>query len=182
MDIGRTLKVNRLEKGYTISEVAEAIKVSPGLISQIENNTTTPSIQTLRDILSYYRLPLSAFFRQAEEKDLVAVRGDSMETIRGEKGVIVSLLASKLANNVLESYHIKLTSSEQLNLSGDDSLSNGERFVYVLKGTIRVTTAKGMTVLQAGDSLNFKSHLSCAIKRDGRINSEFILTGTPEIL
>ena len=182
MDLGRTLKVNRLEKGYTISEVAEAIKVSPGLISQIENNTTTPSIQTLRDIRSYYRLPLSAFFRQAEEKDLVAVRGDSMETIRGEKGVIVSLLASKLANNVLESYHIKLTSSEKIVLAGDDSMANGERFVYVTKGSICAATERGEMVLYAGDSLNFKSHLSCTIRRDGRVNAEFILTGTPEIL
>ena len=182
MDLGRTLKVNRLEKGYTISEVAAAVEVTPGLISQIESNTTTPSIQTLRDILAFYRLPLSAFFRQAEEDDLVAVRGGHMETIRGEKGVIVSLLASKLANNVLESYHIRLTSSEQLSLAGDDSITNGERFVYVIKGSIRVTTVKGVIVLNAGDSLNFKSHLACTIKRDGRINSEFILTGTPEIL
>lgn len=182
MDLGRTLKANRLEKGYTISQVAEAIKVTPGLISQVESNTTTPSIQTLRDILGFYRLPLSAFFKQAEAEDMVAVRADKMETIRGEKGVIISLLASKLANNVLESYHVKLTSSEQLALAGDDSMSNGERFVYVAKGAIRVTTVKETMVLHEGDSLNFKSHLSCSIRRDGRINAEFILTGTPEIL
>lgn len=182
MDLGRTLKLNRLEKGYTISEVAEAAGVSSGLISQIENNTTTPSIQTLRDILSFYRLPLSAFFKQAEDEEMVVVRSAKMEAIRGEKGVIVSLLASKLEHNVLESYHIKLTSPEPLVLSGDATLSNGERFLYVIKGGIRIATSKGLVVLHPGDSLNIKSHITCTIKRDGRINAEFILSGTPEIL
>jgi transcriptional regulator with XRE-family HTH domain len=182
MNFGSQLKKLRLEKGFTLADVSKEIKVTSGFISQIENGKTTPSINSLIDILGFYNVPLSTFFKQLEKEDLIMVRAKDVETIKGKKGICVSLLASKLDNNTLESYRIDITSNEPLNLKSISSEINGERFLIVLNGSVQVNISKNNYTLLSGDSLNFKSHLECKITRLGTKTASIILNGTPPIL
>lgn len=49
-DLGRKIKVLRLKKGLTQNEVAQALHVTPGYISNVENDRTAMSLR----VLSYY--------------------------------------------------------------------------------------------------------------------------------
>jgi transcriptional regulator with XRE-family HTH domain len=182
MDISELLKKIRLDRGYTLSTVASSINVSSGFISQIENGVSSPSIQSLMDILKFYNVPLSDFFRQMEKEDTVLVRAEDVETITGKKGLAVSYLASKLEHNVLESYKIDLTDDEPLKGKGSNKDINGERFVFVLKGSIEITLQKKQYFLQPGDSINFKSHIPFTIIRIGSKAASFLINGTPPVL
>jgi transcriptional regulator with XRE-family HTH domain len=183
MDLGLLLKKIRLERGFTLAEVAEAVGVTSGLLSQIENSKTSPSINSLEGILQFYRVPLSEFFRQIEQENSILVRFSDIETfdIRDE-GVSVSLLASKLGNNVLESYRILLSGNAQISVKTTPPEKNGERFLLLLSGSIEAILPDETYTLYRGDSLNFKSYLACVIKNFGEGKSEFILNGNPPIL
>ncbi len=50
-DIGLKIKGLRLENGLTQDELASRCELTKGFISQVENNLTSPSINTLDDIL-----------------------------------------------------------------------------------------------------------------------------------
>ena len=42
MDIGKNIKKTRLEKGYTINDIAEKINITKSLLSQIEQQQGKP--------------------------------------------------------------------------------------------------------------------------------------------
>ena len=182
MDLGLLLKKIRLDRGFTLAEVAEAVGVTSGLLSQLENGKTSPSINSLEGILRFYRMPLSEFFRQIEKENSILVRASDVETFdTKEEGVSVSLLASKLGNNVLESYKITLSESAKIPVKSNPPEKNGERFILLLAGSIEITLPDENLTLNAGDSLNFKSYLSCIIKNIKDEKAEFILNGNPPI-
>jgi transcriptional regulator with XRE-family HTH domain len=182
MKIGIHLKHIRTERGMTLLSVAEAIGVTSGLLSQIENGKTSPSISTLTELLSFYRVPLSEFFKQLEKSNVVVTYACDVDTIKGKNGIQVSLLASKLDNNTLESYKIALTTDERLKLKALSSDYNGERFILVLKGSIEVRIAEEYYVLKKGDSLNFKSYIECEIQRNVTGQVEIFINGAPPVL
>lgn len=183
MDLGLLLKKIRLERGLTLADVAEAVGVTSGLLSQIENSKTSPSINSLEEILRFYRIPLSEFFHQIEKEKSILVKASDVETFdTEEEGVSVSLLASKLGNNVLESYRIILLESSEISVKSTPPEKNGERFILLLSGNIEVELSDEKYTLSAGDSLNFKSYLSCLIRNNSVEKTEFILNGNPPIL
>lgn len=183
MDLGLLLKKIRLERGLTLADVADAVGVTSGLLSQIENSKTSPSINSLEGILRFYRIPLSEFFHQIEKEKSILVKASDVETFdTEEEGVSVSLLASKLGNNVLESYRIILLESSEISVKSTPPEKNGERFILLLSGNIEVELSDEKYTLSAGDSLNFKSYLSCLIRNNSVEKTEFILNGNPPIL
>ncbi|MGE8426123.1 MAG: helix-turn-helix domain-containing protein, partial [Sphingobacterium siyangense] len=59
--ISNKIKEIRKEKGITIQEVADRAGVSKGLISQIENNRTIPSLLVLINIINALNIDLNEF-------------------------------------------------------------------------------------------------------------------------
>lgn len=59
--ISSKIKEIRKEKGITIQELADRAGVSKGLISQIENNRTVPSLLVLVNIISSLHVDLNDF-------------------------------------------------------------------------------------------------------------------------
>ena len=182
MNLGTQLKKIRTDKNLTLAEVAEAVDLTASSLSQIENGKIAPSVNTLESLVSHYRLPMSEFFRQMEQSDMVVSRCGERETIDDDSGVHLTLLASKLANNALESYEIGLSPGCSIALKELPGYINGERFVQVREGNVEISTPAGSIPLEEGDSANFKSYLPCVLRnRTGEKTSLFI-NGTPPLL
>ncbi|HNW29267.1 MAG TPA: XRE family transcriptional regulator, partial [Spirochaetota bacterium] len=137
MDIGSSLKKIRLHKKYTITEVAQRINVSASLLSQIENGKITPSLQSLEELLKFYAVNFSEFFRQVEQKKYVFVSEADAETmVNDNHGIKLTLLASKLQNNALESFIVDISRGGSLELARLDDQANGERIIYGMSGSV----------------------------------------------
>lgn len=180
--IGFYLKKIRNERNITLSQVAEDAAVSSSLISQIENGKISPSIHTLESILLFYRIPLSEFFRQLERKDIVYISASETEILETDNGGQIILLASKLERNTLESYKLVLPPGTSVDVKTISSETNGERFLLVLHGSFEAQTTRESFALNKGDSINFKSHISCRIVNSSNVNSICIVSGTPPVL
>jgi transcriptional regulator with XRE-family HTH domain len=62
IQISNRLKEVRTEKKITLQELAVKAGVTKGLISQIENSRTIPSLTVLMNIIRELNLDLNAFF------------------------------------------------------------------------------------------------------------------------
>ena len=63
LKISTRIKEIRRERNTTVQELADLAGVSKGLISQIENNRTVPSLMVLIDIISALEVDLNQFFK-----------------------------------------------------------------------------------------------------------------------
>src|SRR5437667_10165085 len=50
MQLGKKIRDLRFRRGLTVQQLAEASSLSKGFISQVENDRTSPSLATLRDL------------------------------------------------------------------------------------------------------------------------------------
>jgi transcriptional regulator with XRE-family HTH domain len=183
MDIGLFLKKLRLEKKYTLSYVASNIKSTASLLSQIENGKITPSLNSLEDLLKFYAVNLSDFFKQVEQKSFIFVGKKEKESIRDEEhGYELTLLASKLQNNALESYLVDLYADATIDVITINKEINGERIIYVISGKLKVILDNADSfIMTHGDSLNFKSYVSCKITSQFKDVSTFLISGVPPV-
>jgi len=63
MQIGAKIRQLRIANQMTQEELADRAELSKGFISQIENDLTSPSINTLVDILQCLGTDLKTFFQ-----------------------------------------------------------------------------------------------------------------------
>lgn len=63
IQISNKIKEIRKQKNITVQELANKADVSKGLISQIENNRTVPSLPVLMNIVQSLNLDLNEFFK-----------------------------------------------------------------------------------------------------------------------
>jgi transcriptional regulator with XRE-family HTH domain len=182
MDIGSLLKKIRTDQRRTLSDVAQAVSLTPSSLSQIENSKISPSISTLEAVLGFYRVPVSDFFRQIEQTSIIITKHEDVESIETAKGVFVSLLASKLEHNTLESYKVTLLPDNSINIKQLPPEKNGERFLIVIEGSVTSVIDSKDYIFRKGDSVNFKSHIPCSVKNDSGAPCEFFINGTPSIL
>ena len=182
MNVGQQIRKIRAEKGITLSQTGAALGISASALSQIENSKNTPSLETLTSILKFMDVPMSEFFRQIEQPDILVAKTGEIETIRSERGSRVVLLASKLQNSTLESYSIELQPNAKIEVKSLPGQFNGERFIFVREGGIRVGIDSGIHDLQKEDSVNFKAQHSCVITNICAVIAQFIICGLPPVL
>jgi len=167
-----------MQNNYTIKEVAQKLGITSSLLSQIENGKISPSLKSLESLLRFYCVNLSEFFRQVEQKDYIIIKAENAERIVAKSGSIITLLASKLENNVLETYSVELKPEISLQIKQINEKTNGERFIYIISGKLdAITEEKDCHQLFPGDSMNFKSHVACEVKNNSKTDVKFLISG-----
>jgi len=183
MNIGFFLKKIRTEKGLTLKNVAQKIKLTASLVSQIENEKASPSLSSLEAILKYYSINISDFYKQIEQKELLFLPDSEAETLEIKNaGLKLKLLASKLANNSLEAYIVEMFVDAKISVETTDIALNGERLIYIMSGEAETKVEEDIYLMKKGDSINFKSFLKCVISNKKRNETcRFIIEGTPHL-
>ncbi len=72
IQISNKIKEKRKAKGITVQELADKADVSKGLISQIENNRTVPSLLVLVNIIRALNLDMNEFFNDINQNKQAA--------------------------------------------------------------------------------------------------------------
>ncbi len=133
MEIGRKLKNLRIQQKLTQEELAGRCELSKGFISQIENDLTSPSISTLKDILLVLGTNLQDFFNESESSQIVYKNRDVFMKEDVELGYNISWLIPNAQKNDMEPILIELYDGGR---TKDHQPHEGEIFGYVLSGKI----------------------------------------------
>ena len=175
--LGLQIRRKREQTGETLTGAAEAIGISPSLLSQIERGIVNPSISTLRAIADYLETSVGVLLgeRATRENVLLVRKNDRRKPIVAEKGAKFSILSPSNYNLQFVYYEFEPDSS-----TGDKPYQHeGEESVFVLKGKLEITVSDRKFTLKEGDFMWFHSPLPHRTRNLAKEKSIAIWVGTP---
>ncbi len=152
MEIGIKIKALRLQCGLTQEELADRCELTKGYISQLENELTSPSIQTLADILSALGTTLSEFFSDDGDEQVVFTEEDFFEKVGDDHRI--TWLVPNAQKNEMEPIRIEIAPHSKL---GADVPHEGEEFGFVLSGEVTLHLGKKEYKAATGDAFYYES-------------------------
>ncbi len=135
MKIGDKLRRLRLQRGLTQAELADRCELSKSFISLLERDLTSPSLDTLSDLLETLGSDLPTFFREKDERMVFGEEDIFVkEDPEGMKGMIKWLVPSAQKNQ-MEPILVEMAPGGETSELGPHE---GEEFGYVLSGAIKI--------------------------------------------
>lgn len=174
--LGDRLRELRQRHGLTLRELAAKAEVSPGLLSQLENGLTDPSLSTLRKLAVVFDAEIASLFsepnaplvhlsRPGERIMLAAPKGQiAFERLTPGRGELEVLRA------VLQPGDVSATEPR-----GHDSTE----CVTVIEGEIVAEVGEQAYTVAAGDALTFDSKLPHRYRNDSGEIAVILLAVTP---
>ena len=155
--IGREVKAFREKLGLTMAEVAKSAGLSAGMLSKIENGSTSPSLSSLQALSRALHVPVTALFRSFEETHeatfVKAGQGLTIERRGTRAGHQYQLLGHTPHGDLtVEPYLITL--SEQSDVFPIFQHA-GLEFIHMLEGEVVYRHGNRTYHLLPGDSLYF---------------------------
>lgn len=157
--IGHEVRELRKKLGLTITDLAVAVEMSPGMLSKIENGNISPSLGTLQALAKALGVPITAFFSRFEETRsamfVKAGQGVDIErrgTRAGHQYSSLGAIDNNSSGVTVEPYLITLTTESDVFPTFQHG---GLEFLYMLEGEVVYRHADQLFVMQPGDSLFF---------------------------
>jgi len=162
VQISNKIKERRREQNITVQELADRANVSKGLISQIENSRTIPSLIVLIDIIKALNIDLDVFFKDFKnnnEQEIVVIkRADEYECFEKEdaKGFLYKRIFTPAINK--GTVDIVILELEP-NASRPMVETEAYEYKYILSGQVAYNIDNKIYELNAGDSLLFDGRI-----------------------
>lgn len=180
MEIGSQLKALRVQKGLTQEELAERTDLSKGYISQLENDLSSPSMDTFFDILEVLGCPPGDFFSDSTNEALTVYRPEDMTITQDNKHkTVVTWLNPDSNEHEMEPVILEFEPDGEYK-TFQPSLS--ETFGYVLEGKIQVKVGKQRELVNAGESFYFEASATHQIKNAAQAPSKVLVVATDSYL
>jgi DNA-binding transcriptional MerR regulator/quercetin dioxygenase-like cupin family protein len=171
--IGPRLRRLRTQRGRGLAEVATAAGISVGFLSALERSQMSASVGTLRRLARYYRTNILDFF-DATELNTRLVRPPKRKVLEAGPGVRMELLA--WGNKVMEPHLFRIRPKAG---SGESYAHEGEEFLFVLRGELKIALDGEEYHLKRGDSFYFESSTPHHWKNPGRSETWLLWVNTP---
>ena len=177
MEIGNQIRRIRLQRGLTQEELADRCDLSKGFISLLERDLTSPSLDTLADILESLGTDLPSFFaKDGEEKivfgeDDIFVKEDA-EQIRGR----IRWLVPSAQKNRMEPILVEMAPGGE---TEEDDPHEGEEFGYVLSGTVKIVVGDRVERVRKDESFYFQPTAPHKLVNAGKSACRVLWVSTP---
>jgi len=157
INVGKRLQELRVERGLSLRSLADLSGLNFNTLSLIENEKTSPNINTLQQLATALQVPITSFFDCSyEEKNVVFQKyGERPHTLfpHGELQDMGGGIALGEATPLL------MTSLPNSDSGEEMYVHTGQEFVYCLEGSIVYYVGNQKFSMEAGDSLIFEAHL-----------------------
>jgi transcriptional regulator with XRE-family HTH domain len=177
LKISYRIKEIRKEKHITIQELADKAGVSKGLISQIENNRTIPSLPVLMNIVHSLNLDLTVFFKDIyspnHPEKVFVIRSQDYKPLKKEtaKGFDYQrILTRNIHGGPVDFVLLKLKNGARRNKMVE---TDAFEYKYLIKGKVDYLIEDKNYVLEEGDSIFFDGRLGHNLSNIG--NSDAIM-------
>ena len=174
MEIGSKIKELRLKNQLTQEELGDRCELTKGYISQLENDLTSPSIATLKDILQSLGTSLSEFFSDEDDERIVFKEDEQFE--KQSENHTIRWLVPTAQKNAMEPILITIESG---GASEPDLPHDGEEFGLVLSGSVLITVGKKQVRACVGDTFYFRSSKTHRIENAGEKEAKVVWVSCP---
>jgi transcriptional regulator with XRE-family HTH domain len=156
MNLGAVLRKNRKERGFTLKTVAEKAEISEGFLSQVENDVSSPSVETLIRICNSIGINAGDIIREAEKKErLVVIRKAEWEkdVEIPNSGFVTRRFYTPESRQIIDSSVMVLESGSSI--PGRKGIKNSQEILCVLKGTVEISCGNETAILHMGDAVHY---------------------------
>ncbi|KAA2245385.1 helix-turn-helix domain-containing protein [Chitinophaga agrisoli] len=163
IQISNKIKEKRKAKGITIQELADRAAVSKGLISQIENNRTVPSLLVLVNIIRSLNLDMNEFFNeigQQQQSSRVIIKQQASYQVF-EKETAKGFLYKRVLTKNVKNYPVDIVILELKKGARRTQMvkTDAYEYKYILQGSVEYQIENDKYILNEGDSLFFDGRL-----------------------
>lgn len=162
LQISQKIKESRKALNITLQELADRADVTKGLISQIENSRTVPSLIVLIQIIKALNVDINTFFRDInfnkDELPMLIVRKDELKTFEKEE-------ADGYAYQRIFTRAIKSATTDFVLLElvpgakRDMVVTEAFEFKYIIEGEVVYRFEKNDVTLKKGDAMFFDGRM-----------------------
>ncbi len=178
IQISNRIKDKRREKNITVQELATRANVSKGLISQIENSRTIPSLVVLIDIIKALEIDMNVFF-----KDIHAAGSNFPLIIRRQADY------DHFEKEHAEGFHYQRIFTQSIKNSTVDIVilelepdahrpqveTEAYEYKYILSGSIEYQFGEKVYTLSQGDSMLFDGRIPHTPKNTGKETASMLV-------
>jgi transcriptional regulator with XRE-family HTH domain len=176
MQLGRKIRDLRLRCGLTVQRLADATGLSKGFISQVENDHTSPSLSTLRDLAAALRTSM-AYLLAEDDPTLHVVHVAERLQLPVDGNTSRTELLSALPKRNLELLMLELPPGRS---AGEQRHSHpGEECFLCLEGRVRLLHGERELLLETGDSCHFDGRIPHSTENLGPAAARVLIAMTP---
>lgn len=161
MNIGKRIKNYRLMMGLTQEELANRSDVTKGFISQLEHDSTSPSVDTLESIVTALGLTLEEFFKESHPQKVVFSIWDAKYTVNEELKYEMYWIIPTAQKYSMEPVILELFEGGR---SEEYPPFEGDSFGYVLEGEICLVFSGEESLVKEGEAFYFEAKKSFSIR------------------
>ena len=176
MKIGERLKRLRLANSLTQEELASRADLTKGYISQLENDATSPSIATLKDIIDVFGINMQEFFSETIDEDIVYGKDARVQATDDDDKIKVELLVPGAQNRDMDPVLVTLDPDEEMD---EQPFHEGEEFGFVLFGKIQLRLDDRLYTLKKDECFYFSSDKKHSVKNIGKGPARILWVVTP---
>ncbi|SDF22420.1 transcriptional regulator, XRE family with cupin sensor [Mucilaginibacter pineti] len=162
VQISNRIKEKRREQNITVQELADRVKVSKGLISQIENSRTIPSLLVLIDIIKALDIDLNVFFKdittRAEQTLVLIKRAAEYQVIEKEDAIGFNyqrIFTQFVNKGTVDIVLLKLEPGASRPMVQTEAFE----YKYIISGNVEYLINGEVYSLSTGDSILFDGRL-----------------------
>lgn len=176
VQITAKLKDIRKEKNFTLQELAEAAGVTKGMLSQVENNRTIPSLTVFLSIIKSLNVDINHFFQDftTGEKKVIFKKKSDFKPF--EKENRIGFHYQRIFSSTVDDYHLDFV---LLTLQPDAQSSYVEtdayEFKYLISGNIVYSIGEDNYEMEAGDAIFFDATVPHNPKNIGETEAQLLV-------
>jgi transcriptional regulator with XRE-family HTH domain len=158
IQISNRLKDIRKDKNITLQELADVAGISKGMLSQVENNRTIPSLTVFINLMRALQIDFNDFFKdinlQPQNSKVIFKKKAQYQSF--EKENAVGFQYQRLLSANFNEYHLDFVLlTIQPNATRPLVSTDACEFKLLLKGNVTYTIGAEIFEMEEGDSLFF---------------------------
>jgi transcriptional regulator with XRE-family HTH domain len=160
LEVSKRIKERRIDKKLTLQELADKSNVSKGLISQIENGRSIPSLPVMFSIIQSLEMEVGDFFKDLNLVEPTIIVQKKGEYQNFEKENTMGFTYQRIFTKNLQATTIDFVLLELMpNSHREEVCTEAFEFKYILSGEVDYLINGDIYSLSAGDSLFFDGRL-----------------------
>ena len=171
--LGGRLHALRLGREWTLDELARRAGLSKSYLSRLEDGERQPSIAALLSLAQAHGLPLASLFGASEDspRRCAVVRVGEAPSRQGN-GLAYSPMSDAGRNAQMQPIRVTVPAGRV----GDEMYQHdGEEWLFVLSGTLRLALGDEAHTLQPGDAAHFDARIPHRLSALDGHDAELIL-------
>ena len=162
IQVSSAIREIRKQKNITIQKLADKANVSKGLISQIENNRTVPSLPVFMNIVKSLDMDLTDFFKDIpsgkQEKVIIRRSADYQQF---EKEAVKGFKYKRILTSTINGHPVDIVLLELEKGAKRNNIVKTDAFEYkyIISGKTEYFIDDKTYVLDEGDSIFFDGRL-----------------------